>query len=129
MTQISRFLLMFVCLSWHSAFAAEPASLQIRPHTCVTDQNGVCDVSVQLRYESPRQQAVCFLIAAKDLRFCQPNASQHELTVHLVLSANTQIEVVDADNGQVLGSSMLTLASYEPNSTRKRRRFAWSFDQ
>lgn len=129
MNQLVLILLLMVGLCWHLPAFAEPSTLQIKPHTCVVDAQGVCQVTLQIRFESPTPYAVCFLVRQKQLRFCQPNAAIHELVVQLNVSEKTQIDVVDANNEQVLRIGYLEVASYEPNSTRKRRRFSWSFDQ
>lgn len=129
MNQSGLMLLLLIGLLWQLPALAAPANLQIRPHTCVVDADGLCQAALQLHFESAEPRAVCFLVRQQQLRFCQPGGTVHELAVQLAVSERTRIDVVDAHDEKLLSFGWLELASYEPNTTRKRRRFSWSFDQ
>lgn len=115
-------LLLFVCLP-----ASGAAGLQMQPHTCVVDSEGICQVNLQMQFETETAQAVCFAISGQSQRWCKAAATQHALSVIFSTRVAVTVEVIEQHSGLLLASGTLLLAEFIPSSSRKRRRFSWSF--
>lgn len=117
--------LLLLCLVCAPAIGA--AGLQLQPHTCVMDSEGLCQVNLQLSYEAETAQAVCFAISSQTQRWCKTAASQHALSVVLSTRVAVTVDVIEQQSGRLLASGTLLLAEFIPSTSRKRRRFSWSF--
>lgn len=122
---LRRFWLLLLILVFTPVAGAE--GLQLQPHICVVDSDGVCQVNLQLSYSTDTPQAVCFIISSQSERWCKEVASEHLLSVQLITSTAVTVQVIEQQSGSVLASGTLMLAEFIPSNSRKRRRFSWSF--
>ncbi|MFC6440823.1 DUF3019 domain-containing protein [Bowmanella sp. JS7-9] len=101
--------------------------LSITPQTCVLDEQGVCELELAVRFESDDPLAVCIVITAQPSPWCLQAMTLHQLSIALRTSENLTISVINSDDRALLARSELMVAAYVPASSRKRRRFSWSF--
>lgn len=107
--------------------AVGASGLQLQPHTCVVDSDGVCQVNLQLSYDADTPRAICFVISNQSERWCKDPANQHTLSVQLLTRTELTVKVMEQQTGNLLASGTLLLVEFIPSNSRKRRRFSWSF--
>ncbi|HSG52431.1 MAG TPA: DUF3019 domain-containing protein, partial [Rheinheimera sp.] len=73
--------------------------MQLQPHICVVDSEGVCKVNLQLSYSTDTPQAVCFVISSQSERWCMDVASRHLLSVQLITSTAVTVQVTEQQSG------------------------------
>lgn len=118
-------LAMLFCLNIKTSWA-EP-QLNLQPETCVRDESGECQTTLNIQYTGEERRAVCIAIDHLVWEQCQEEARRHEVSVAVRTHQNLDVTALDAKDRRILSEATLILATFKPDATRKRRRFSWSY--
>ncbi|MBD3584303.1 DUF3019 domain-containing protein [Salinimonas sp. HHU 13199] len=119
-------LTLLFCLSGITPSWAEP-QLNLKPETCIRDENGECVTTLNIQYTDDERRAICVAIEPLTWEQCQQEARRHEIDVAVRTRQNLQVTALDAQDRRILSEATLILATFKPDATRKRRRFSWSY--
>ncbi len=101
--------------------------LDVQPRLCtLSARDEYCDTVVQAQWRSPRNEALCLVIAGRpEIKRCWENHSKGLYTVALVFSEDLVVELRDTQLQKVLASEAITVIR-EALQLRRKRREPWS---
>jgi len=118
-------ILVFCCLLSLSIRADE---LKITPDTCaITPERPMCNLNLLIEYQSNIPKSLCIWIVKHTATLaCFKDSFGFKYRVKLTLAEDTSFELRDMNNNDVVATSIVRVAKFEPANTRRRRGLNWN---
>lgn len=104
--------------------------LVLTPNTCVIKGNEICEVKMNVAAKlNSKNRMLCISAPELKIMHCSTQTNNGiELNLNIEIERSTQFMLIDKHSKEVLSSGYFSVVKYQPTVTRKRRSFAWSFN-
>lgn len=118
-------ILVFCCLLSLSIRADE---LKITPNTCATTlKSSTCNLDIIIEYLSPNKESMCIWIVKHSAAIaCFKDSFGFKYQIQLTLAEDTLFELRNMNSNDIVATTLVKVAKFEPANTRRRRGLNWN---
>ncbi|QDP02157.1 DUF3019 domain-containing protein [Thalassotalea sp. PS06] len=109
-----------------STYSADISEINILPEICVRHKsNAQCQFKLDVNLQLKAKMDVCMVIESLRIRQCLEQVSEAKFQRLLTINEDVKIDIINRDTGELLYSSILKLAEFQPVNLRPRRNLGW----